>query len=72
MPAKAATVDDLSELAENADVNRKLSIFKHRKKQAASDAQLLMNRIALLQKEEERGKCYLAQSTMIYIYRIQK
>lgn len=38
------------------DVNRKMSIFKHRKKQASNDAQLLMNRIALLQKEEERAR----------------
>ena len=38
------------------DVNRKLSVFKHRKKQASNDAQLLMNRIALLQKEEERAR----------------
>ena len=38
------------------DVNRQLSIHKYRKKQAANDAQLLMNRIALLQKEEERAR----------------
>jgi len=38
------------------NVNRKLSVFKHRKKSAANDAQLLMNRIALLQKEEERAR----------------
>jgi len=40
----------------DVDVNRKLSVFKHRKKQASNDAQLLMNRIALLQKEEERAR----------------
>ena len=50
------TQDDLSRLAEEANVNRKLSIYKHRKKQASNDAQLLMNRIALLQKEEERAR----------------
>lgn len=38
------------------DVNRQISIHKYRKKQAANDAQLLMNRIALLQKEEERAR----------------
>ena len=27
---------------DDIDVNRKLSIYKHRKKQAANDAQLLM------------------------------
>ena len=54
--SKAPATDDLSALAEEANVNRKVSIFKHRKKQAASDAQLLMNRIALLQKEEERAR----------------
>ena len=43
-------------MAEEANINRKVSIYKHRKKQAASDAQLLMNRIALLQKEEERAR----------------
>ena len=47
---------DLNRLAEEANVNRKLSIFKHRKKQASNDAQLLMNRIALLQKEEDRAR----------------
>jgi hypothetical protein len=40
----------------DVDVTRKLSVFKHRKKEAANDAQLLMNRIALLQKEEERAR----------------
>lgn len=38
------------------NVNRKLAVYKHRKKAAANDAQLLMNRIALLQKEEERAR----------------
>mmetsp|Transcript_25157 Transcript_25157/g.25358 ORF Transcript_25157/g.25358 Transcript_25157/m.25358 type:complete len:296 (+) Transcript_25157:274-1161(+) len=40
---------------EEPGVTRKISIHSHRKKQAANDAQLLMNRIALLQKEEERS-----------------
>lgn len=44
------------ELDPDAPVSHKLSILKHRKKQAANDAQLLMNRIALLQKEEERAR----------------
>ena len=38
------------------NLGRKLSIIKHRKKQATNDAQLLMNRIALLQKEEDRAR----------------
>lgn len=42
--------------SDEIDVNRQLSIHKYRKKQAANDAQLLMNRIALLQKEEERAR----------------
>jgi len=44
------------DITDDLDVNRKLSIIKYRKKQAANDAQLLMNRIALLQKEEERAR----------------
>ena len=40
---------------DDANVTRKLSVLKHRKKAASNDAQLLMNRIALLQKEEERA-----------------
>lgn len=51
-------VDD----TEDIDVNRKLSLYKHRKKQAANDAQLLMNRIALLQKEEERARKKIEQT----------
>lgn len=39
----------------DADAARQFSLHLHRKKQAANDAQLLMNRIALLQKEEERS-----------------
>jgi hypothetical protein len=35
---------------------QRLSLYKHQKKKAANDAQLLMNRIALLQKEEERAQ----------------
>lgn len=41
---------------ESSDSIRLLSIHKHSKKKAANDAQLLMNRIALLQKEEERAR----------------
>ena len=52
----AKSTAQLEALAETANVNRKVSIFKHRKKQASNDAQLLMNRIALLQKEEERAR----------------
>ena len=48
--------EKLTKLSEGANVNRKLTIYKHRKKQASNDAQLLMNRIALLQKEEERAR----------------
>ena len=48
--------EKLEALEKGANVNRKLTIFKHRKKQASNDAQLLMNRIALLQKEEERAR----------------
>lgn len=48
--------EKLDKLSEGANVNRKLTIYKHRKKQASNDAQLLMNRIALLQKEEERAR----------------
>ena len=40
----------------HVDPNRKYSVFKHKKKQAANESQLLMNRIALLQKEEERAR----------------
>lgn len=50
----------------NADydvsINRQLRIFNHRKKQAANDAQLIMNRIALLQKEEERSRKKIVQT----------
>lgn len=51
MMKKSLTSDN-----DEIDVNRQLSIHKYRKKQAANDAQLLMNRIALLQKEEERAR----------------
>lgn len=44
------------------DVSRELSVLKHRKKQAANDAQLLLNRIALLQKEEERARRKIEQT----------
>eukprot|EP01041_Mallomonas_annulata_P011531 gene11531-24123_t len=47
---------------EGMAVNRKLSLYAHRKKQAAVDAQLLMNRIALLQKEEDRSKKKIEQT----------
>jgi len=48
----SASLEDIG----NVNVNRKLAVYKHRKKSAANDAQLLMNRIALLQKEEERAR----------------
>jgi len=48
--------------SDELDINRKLSIIKYRKKQAANDAQLLMNRIALLQKEEERARKKIDQT----------
>lgn len=47
---------------EDLNVNRKLNIYKHIKKKAANDAQLLMNRIALIQKEEERAKKKIDQT----------
>lgn len=47
---------------EDVNVARQLSVFNHRKKQAANDAQLLMNRIALLQKEEERARKKIDQT----------
>lgn len=50
------SLEQLNTMEDSANVNRKLSIYKHRKKQASNDAQLLMNRIALLQKEEERAR----------------
>jgi len=46
----------------NENVNRKINILKHRKKQAANDAQLLMNRIGLLQKEEDRARKKIDQT----------
>jgi len=49
-------------LGESGDVSRELSVLKHRKKQAANDAQLLLNRIALLQKEEERARRKIEQT----------
>ena len=49
-------------LEDAGDVSRRLSILKHKKKQAANDAQLLMNRIALLQKEEERARKKIDQT----------
>ena len=55
-PSEMSTAD-LERLAQDGvSVNRRLSVYKHRKKAAATDAQLLMNRIALLQKEEERAR----------------
>ena len=44
------------------NANRKLSVYKHIKKKAANDAQLLMNRIALIQKEEERARKKIDQT----------
>lgn len=41
---------------------KQLSLFKHLKKKNANDAQLLMNRIALLQKEEERARRKIEQT----------
>eukprot|EP01033_Poteriospumella_lacustris_P008001 gene8000-5758_t len=46
----------MAEVEDDMNVNRKLSVYKHIKKKAANDAQLLMNRIALIQKEEERAR----------------
>ena len=40
-------------LEDAGDVTRRLSFFKHKKKQAANDAQLLMNRIALFKKKKK-------------------
>ena len=50
------SVASLERSLTNVDPNRKYSVFKHKKKQAANESQLLMNRIALLQKEEERAR----------------
>eukprot|EP00600_Ochromonadales_sp_CCMP1393_P001898 CAMPEP_0174984554 /NCGR_PEP_ID=MMETSP0004_2-20121128/17794_1 /TAXON_ID=420556 /ORGANISM="Ochromonas sp., Strain CCMP1393" /LENGTH=380 /DNA_ID=CAMNT_0016236991 /DNA_START=38 /DNA_END=1180 /DNA_ORIENTATION=+ len=47
---------------EDSNVNKKLSVYKHVKKKAANDAQLLMNRIALIQKEEERARKKIEQT----------
>eukprot|EP00428_Durinskia_dybowskii_P067337 CAMPEP_0170386500 /NCGR_PEP_ID=MMETSP0117_2-20130122/17064_1 /TAXON_ID=400756 /ORGANISM="Durinskia baltica, Strain CSIRO CS-38" /LENGTH=352 /DNA_ID=CAMNT_0010642319 /DNA_START=43 /DNA_END=1098 /DNA_ORIENTATION=- len=47
---------------EEPNVNRQLSVYKHIKKKAANDAQLLMNRIALIQKEEERARKKIEQT----------
>lgn len=47
---------------EDLNVSRKLNVYKHIKKKAANDAQLLMNRIALIQKEEERAKKKIDQT----------
>eukprot|EP00981_Chlorochromonas_danica_P009519 scaffold2709_cov163-Ochromonas_danica.AAC.21 len=44
------------------DSIHQLSICKHVKKKAANDAQLLMNRIALIQKEEERARKKIQQT----------
>lgn len=44
------------EISKNDNISRQLNVYKHVKKKAANDAQLLMNRIALIQKEEERAK----------------
>ena len=50
------SVASLEKSMSSEDPNRKYSVFKHKKKQAANESQLLMNRIALLQKEEERAR----------------
>jgi len=52
----------LEEVDDNINVNRQLNIYKHIKKKAANDAQLLMNRIALIQKEEERARKKIEQT----------
>lgn len=49
-------------LEDGGDISRRLSILKHKKQQASNDAQLLMNRIALLQKEEERARKKIDQT----------
>ena len=54
MSTSRESLDKLS--SGSVNVNRKLAVYKHRKKDAANNAQLLMNRIALLQKEEERAR----------------
>ena len=46
----------LEESQSSNNISHQVSVYKYRKKQAANDAQLLMNRIALLQKEEERAR----------------
>jgi len=46
----------LEESQSSNNIAHQVSVYKYRKKQAANDAQLLMNRIALLQKEEERAR----------------
>lgn len=58
-------INNTSENTPNIDevnITRKIFVNKHRKKQAANDAQLLMNRIALLQKEEERARKKVEQT----------
>lgn len=47
---------------DSMNINRKMNIYKHIKKKAANDAQLLMNRIALIQKEEERARKKIDQT----------
>jgi len=52
----------MEEEEDDINVNRQLNIYKHIKKKAANDAQLLMNRIALIQKEEERARKKIEQT----------
>jgi hypothetical protein len=47
----------------SSDVSRRLALFKQKKKQATIDGQLLINRIALLQKEEERARKKIVETT---------
>jgi len=54
--------DNTTPNSDDVNITRKIFVNKHRKKQAANDAQLLMNRIALLQKEEERARKKVEQT----------
>mmetsp|Transcript_13326 Transcript_13326/g.13816 ORF Transcript_13326/g.13816 Transcript_13326/m.13816 type:complete len:321 (+) Transcript_13326:100-1062(+) len=54
----------LDAISPDINPNRKISIHKYRKKQAANDSQLLLNRIALLQKEEERARKKVDQTKL--------
>lgn len=45
------------------DLSRRLTTLRQKKKQATLDGQLLINRIALLQKEEERARKKIVETT---------